>query len=91
VSLETDGLEVALIAGLGIDYNFAIAGVRPDEIISFVLKTVEGQKIDGVFISCTNFRGMEVRERIEQLTGLPVVTSNQAVLEQALKVLGQVS
>jgi maleate isomerase len=89
VSLEADGLEVALIAGLGIDYNFAIADVKPDEIITFVSKTIAGQKIDGVFISCTNFRGMEVRERIEQLTGLPVVTSNQAVLEQALQVLGQ--
>jgi maleate isomerase len=88
-SLEADGLEVALIAGLGIDYNFAIADVKPGEIISFVLKAIAGQKIDGIFISCTNFRGMDVRERIGQLTGLPVVTSNQAVLEQALNVLGQ--
>jgi maleate isomerase len=88
-SLEADSLEVALIAGLGIDYNFAIADVKPDKIISFVVKTIAGQKIDGIFISCTNFRGMEVRGRIEQLTGLPVVTSNQAVLEHALKVLGQ--
>ncbi len=88
-SLEADGLEVALIAGLGIDYNFAIADVKPDEIISLVVKTIAGQKIDGIFISCTNFRGMEVRGHIEQLTGLPVVASNQAVLEHALKVLGQ--
>ncbi|BCV21318.1 maleate cis-trans isomerase family protein [Moorella sp. Hama-1] len=88
-SLEADGLEVALIAGLGIDYNFAIAGVTPEEILSFTLKTIEGQKIDGIFLSCTNFHALDVRDRLEYLTGLPVVTSNQAALEQALSVLEQ--
>lgn len=86
-SLEADGLEVALIAGLGIDYNFAIAGVSPEEILSFTLKTIEGQKIDGIFLSCTNFHALDIRDRLEYLTGLPVVTSNQAALEQALEVL----
>lgn len=86
-SLEADGLDVAAIAGLGIDYNFAIAAAPPDDIITFVMKSIAGLAIDGIFISCTNFRGLEVRRRIEQLAGLPVVTSNQAVLEQALQVL----
>lgn len=86
-SLENDGLEVAIIAGMGIDYNFAIAQVPPNEILAFVLKTIEGKKLDGIFISCTNFRALEVRERLEYLTGLPVVTSNQAALEQSLKEL----
>ncbi|MGI9861471.1 aspartate/glutamate racemase family protein [Moorella naiadis] len=86
-SLEADGLEVVLIAGLGIHYNFAIAGVSPEEILSFTLKTIEGQKVDGLFLSCTNFHALDVRDRLEYLTGLPVVTSNQAALEQALMVL----
>lgn len=88
-SLEADGLEVALISGLGIDYNFAIASVSPEEILSFTLKTIEGENIDGIFLSCTNFHALDVRDRLEYLTGLPVVTSNQAALEQALRVLNQ--
>lgn len=36
--------------------------------------------IDGIFISCTNFRALEAVELLEQATGLPVVTSNQATL-----------
>ncbi|MBE3582406.1 MAG: aspartate/glutamate racemase family protein [Thermoanaerobacteraceae bacterium] len=86
-SLEDDGLSVATIAGLGIDYNFAIASVPPEEILAFALKTVEGQFVDGIFLSCTNFRALEIRDRLEYLTGLPVVTSNQAALEQALDIL----
>ncbi|MGI9951047.1 aspartate/glutamate racemase family protein [Moorellaceae bacterium AZ2] len=90
-SLEDDGLVVATIAGLGIDYNFAIAGVPPEEILAFALKTLEGQEVDGVFLSCTNFRALEIKERLEYLTGLPVVTSNQAALEQALDILRELS
>lgn len=90
-SLEDDGLEVVVIAGLGIDYNFAIASVPSEEILALALKTIEGLSVDGIFISCTNFRALEIKDRLEYLTGLPVVTSNQAALEQALKVLEQLS
>lgn len=86
-SLEEDGLDVVLIAGLGIDYNFEIAGVDPEQILSFSLNAIKDADIDGIFISCTNFRGMEAMQRLEDLTGLPVVTSNQAAMKQSLKVL----
>lgn len=90
-SLREDGLEVIVIGGLGIDYNFAIAEVPPEEILAFALKTIDKHKVEGIFISCTNFRAMEIKDRLEYLTGLPVVTSNQAALEEALRVLNTVT
>ncbi|SMB91856.1 maleate isomerase [Thermanaeromonas toyohensis ToBE] len=89
-SLRDDGLEVVVIAGLGIDYNFAIADVPPEEILAFALKTIDKHSAEGIFISCTNFRAMEIKDRLEYLTGLPVVTSNQAALEEALRVLSDI-
>lgn len=86
-SLETDGLEVVLIAGLGISDNFEIANVTPEAILEFTLGKMRGQKAQGVFISCTNFRALEVRDRLEHLTKLPVVTSNQAALEKVVDLL----
>lgn len=86
-SLEADGLEVTLIAGLGISDSFEIANVTPERILEFALDSIRGQRAQGAFISCTNFRGFEVRDRLEHLTKLPVVTSNQAALEKAVEVL----
>jgi maleate isomerase len=43
---------------------------------------------DGIFISCGNLRSFEAIEPLEKDTGLPVVTSNQAGLWQALRMAG---
>jgi len=87
-SLEADGLEVAGIRGLGITDNFAIAAVAPERIAEFAVECFGGAEIDLLFASCTNFRALDARERIEQQLGVPVVTSNQAALEAVLDHLG---
>jgi len=43
-----------------------------------------GAELELLFVSCTNFRALEARERIEQDLELPVVTSNHAALESVL-------
>ncbi len=87
-SLVDDGFEVAKIVGLGIADNFAIAEVPPVEIVQFANKSLAGTRADAVFISCTNFRGMAARTRLQQELGLPVVTSNHATLVAVARVLG---
>jgi maleate isomerase len=87
-SIEADGTDVAAITGLGITDNFQIAEVGPDEIVAFAVEAlgplaVEGN-IDLIFASCTNFGAMAVRPVITERLGLPVVTSNQAVLDAAI-------
>ena len=87
-SIEADGIDVAGIYGLGITDNFQIAEVGQDEIVAFAVRALgplaAGGTIDLAFASCTNFGAMAARPAISERLGLPVVTSNQAVLAAAV-------
>ena len=87
-SIEDDGIDVAGISGLGITDNFAIAEVDQDQIVAFAESALgplaASGAIDLVFASCTNFGAMAARPAIAERLGLPVVTSNQAVLAAAV-------
>ena len=87
-SIEDDGIDVAGITGLGITDNFQIAEVPQDEIVEFAERALgplaAGGTIDLVFASCTNFGAMAARPAVAERLGLPVVTSNQAVLAAAV-------
>jgi maleate isomerase len=87
-SIEADGTRVAAIAGLGITENFAIAEVGHDDIVAFAERALGQLAAKGsiglIFASCTNFGAMAARPAIAARLGLPVVTSNQAVLEAAV-------
>jgi maleate isomerase len=80
-SIEADGVEVAGIHGLGIDQNFDIAEVPTDRIVRFAADSFLGDGVDVVFVSCTNFHAVDASGAIEAALGVPVVTSNHAVLE----------
>lgn len=79
--LAGEGLEVVTAAGMGISVNVELAHPTPDEITRFVLTEIRGVRIDGIVISCTNFRALDARPEITAQTGLPVITSNSAVLD----------
>jgi maleate isomerase len=87
-SIEADGTHVAAISGLGITGNFEIAEVAPGDIVEFAARALgplaTAGRIDLVFASCTNFAAMAARDAIAERLGLPVVTSNQAVLAAAV-------
>lgn len=83
-SLEADGVEVAGINGLGITENFAIARVPPGEIVRFARESLAGIEFDMVVASCTNFRAVDALDALERTLRVPVVSSNQAVLEALL-------
>ena len=44
---------------------------------------------EALFISCTATRAAEVVERLEALTGRPVITSNQAMIWQTMRAAGE--
>jgi maleate isomerase len=87
-SIEADGPQVAVIAGLGISENFRIAEVSQEEIVAFAVRALGQLAVSGdiglAFASCTNFGAMAARTAIAAQLGLPVITSNQAVLEAAV-------
>jgi maleate isomerase len=88
--LERSGFSVVRIRGLGIVRNTDI-GRQPPWVAYRLAKEVAreaGRSADGVFISCTNFRTIEVIELLEAELQLPVVSSNTASMWLALRTLG---
>lgn len=86
-SLEADGLEVVGVTGLGLEENFTIAEVAPDQIVEQAVRSYRNKDIDILFASCTNYRAFDALEGIQAAMGVPVVTSNQATLEAVERAL----
>jgi len=83
--LEGHGIEVTKIEGLPSPRGISIH--RPEEAYRLARK-VDSEENNGIFISCTNFRTLEIIDILEEDTGKPVVTSNQATFWKALRMIG---
>jgi maleate cis-trans isomerase len=87
--LEKSGFEVAAIRGMGLKKSIDMGKVTPEETYRLAREVVHSApKADGILISCGNLRTFEAIEPLEMDTGLPVVTSNQAGLWQAMRMTG---
>lgn len=84
--LENVGFKVLDIRGLGIEDSASISYEQP--IASYKLSKsmfLDNSEAEGIFISCTNFRTMEIIDKLEKDTKVPVVTGVQATLWKCLK------
>ena len=92
-SLELRGIHVTVIQGYHESIaphelkNDMIGRLLPQTAYEMGLK-VNGKDNQAIFISCTNFRAIEIIESLERKTGKPVISSNQATLWYALRKLG---
>jgi maleate isomerase len=80
-SLAEAGFPPVKVAGMGIRSNLEIGRVTPAEIHSFVESQIEGCAPDCVFLSCTNWRAIEVIEALQRKLEIPIVSSNQATID----------
>lgn len=87
-SIEADDVEVVSISGLGITENFAIARIPTDEIVEFAAAQLGSLDIDLAFASCTNFGAVQAIPALRYRLGIPIITSNQAVLDATVSLLG---
>ena len=76
------GREIVGAFGLGITDNVALADPTPEEISDFARRSLSGLSFDAILVSCTNFRALEAKPALEAEFGVPVVTSNSAVLDE---------
>lgn len=78
--LAREGIETVRSAGVGRALgNYGQGGLTPDEVFDLAVKAA-GPGAEAVVLSCTDMRAAEAVARIESATGLPVVTSNQAMI-----------
>lgn len=83
VYLQQSGFEVMAIEGLGTQAHSTITPGQVAELVA----GVDRPESQAIFISCTNFRTLEIIESLEQKLGKPVVTSNSASLWKMLRVI----
>jgi maleate isomerase len=85
VFLEAHGIQVVSIGGFGLKGGFQ--DVSPQHIYGMTLDHLSKHS-DGVIISCTNLRVLDVLPFIERDSGRPVVSANQASMWHALRLMG---
>lgn len=88
--LEGQGFEVVAMGGLGIDRAAEIAKMpfdRPYEHAKAVAAQVPDH-VDAMYIPCARFPVVRSIEAIEKETGIPVVTSTQAMVWWGLRTIG---
>jgi maleate cis-trans isomerase len=87
--LHGSGFEVVAIRGLGLKRSIDMGKVTPAETYRLAREVARAApNADGILISCGNLRSFEAIAPLEADTGRPVVTSNQAALWQALRIVG---
>lgn len=79
--LKECGFEVLAIKGFGTQ---AHAGFTPEQNAALVVE-VDRAETQAIFISCTNFRTLEIIEPLEVRLGKPVVTSTSASMWKMLR------
>ncbi|NPV85245.1 MAG: Asp/Glu racemase [Anaerolineae bacterium] len=84
-SFEEDGMNVLRLLGMGIRENARIALVPGEMIVNLAHRAVHGLSPDALFVSCTNFPAMSILDALRRAFPFPVITSNQAALDMAIK------
>jgi maleate isomerase len=85
--IEQNGIEVLRMKGLNIVNNIEVGSKEPSAAYELA-KEVYKPETQGIFISCTNFRTIEVIERLEKELKVPVISSNTATLWARMKKAG---
>jgi len=84
---KAPGVEVVSVKALQTESIAEITRLEP--YVAYILaKEADKPETDGVLITCTALRTIEVIDTLERDVGKPVVTSNQATLWAALRKLG---
>ena len=85
--LYKKGFEIINIQGLNLTTGIEFGKVTPEYWKKFALE-IDDIAADAIFLSCGGIRSAEVINEIENITGKPVITSNQAQVWSCLRKAG---
>ncbi len=66
--------------------NYGQAELTPEDVFKLGMRAVD-PGAEALVLSCTEMRSVETIQRLESVLNLPVITSNQAMLYQAMSLL----
>lgn len=81
------GFEVVHLEALSIRDAYELADVPPHKVYALV-RSAARATADGIFVPCTTFPAIDVIDEAERDTRIPVVTSNQALTFELLRLIG---
>jgi len=85
--MNNDGFDVLDIQGLNLEKDSEMVRVTPSFIADFAA-SIDQPEADAIFVSCGALRSIDIIEALEQRVGKPVITSNQAMVWDALRLAG---
>lgn len=86
--LARQGIDTLTEASFGIKEDWSVARIPEKDTENMVSQAVSKADVQAVFTSCTNLRTFGLIDRIEQQTGLRMISSNQALLWHMLTLAG---
>lgn len=85
--MKARGFEIVNIQGMAIENDVDMARVTPRTILEFA-QSVDHPQAEALFISCGALRSIDIIDELEVKLGKPVVTSNQAMMWDCLRLAG---
>jgi maleate isomerase len=88
--LQGRGLEIPVFGSFSEPDDRNVARIDAASLKSAIRRIVAGREVDAVFISCTSVKALLAIPEIEAEIGLPVISSNQALAWDCLRLAGAV-
>lgn len=73
------GIEVPATLSFGEDQEANVASIAPASIADAARAVAAEAEVEGIFLSCTNLRTLDIIDTLEDELGLPVLSSNQTL------------
>lgn len=87
-NLRAAGFQISAVASFNQSDDFTVARITSASILNAVLHIGARKDCDGVFVSCTSLRALEIIAEAEAQLGKPVISSNQALAWHLLRLSG---
>ena len=87
-ALESEGVEAPILGSFNEPDDAVVARIDAASVGDAIRRMLAGRDADGVFVSCTSLRLIDAVEDLEAKTGLPVTSSNHALIWDCLRRAG---
>jgi maleate isomerase len=86
--IEARGLEVTVMGSFNHENDNEVARIDTRSIRNAMVELGKEPAVDGIFVSCTSLRVVDIAEDVEKATGKPVTSSNLALAWHCLRLAG---
>ena len=78
-AFESQGIAVRDTLSFGEEIEAKVARIAPASIANAARALARQTKLDGIFLSCTNLRTLDILDALAHELGIPVLSSNQCL------------